>query len=425
MLGSFAYTNLLRLGLPFFVLRLAVKGLKEPAYRQRWQERLGWTGYPALPHNNIIWIHAVSVGEVQAAMPLIQGILTGFSGTDIVLTTTTPTGSEYAKKLFPNSIYHTYLPFDIPGLVNRFLGRTHPSLAIFMETEIWPNIFQICARHEIQIIMANARLSPSSFKGYIKVKRFMAQTLDKCQVLAQTVSDRERFLKLGVKPDNIYVMGNLKFDSRLPVQQIQKGKELRKRIAPNRPVWIAASTHAGEEESVLTAHARLRKHVPDCLLILVPRHPERFQAASDLSARMGFSVHAHSQDDLLGSETAVYIGDCMGQMFTFYAASDIAFVGGSLVPTGGHNLLEPASLGLPVIAGPHLFNFQEISSLLSQENGLVIIQDPEALAQTLYTLFQDPKHSRVMGNKAQNVVIQNKGAVNKVLQAIKPYVDGR
>lgn len=416
------YTNLLRLGLPFILFRLLIKGIKEPAYTKRWKERLGWTAYPKLIPKKSIWIHAVSVGEVQASLPIIQSLLQRYPETPLVLTTTTPTGAKHAWSLYKDSIKHTYLPYDLPSLVKRFLQRTNPFLTLFMETEIWPNIFHLCASSDIPIILANARLSPSSFKGYRYVTRFMAQALDKCRILTQSIPDQERFLKLGIKPENIEVIGNIKFDTGLPLEQIQEGKVLRDTIGRDRPVWISASTHAGEEESILQAQSLLREHLPDCLLILVPRHPDRFSNVEKLAVEKGFSVQRHSQGELIRPGTAVYIGDCIGRMFFFYAASDLAFVGGSLMPTGGHNLLEPASIGLPIISGPHLFNFQEISRLLLEKESLRIVSNSEEFAESLYNLFQHPEQSRAMGEKARKVVAENTGAVEKILQTIEPLV---
>ncbi|MCF8106058.1 MAG: lipid IV(A) 3-deoxy-D-manno-octulosonic acid transferase [Desulfohalobiaceae bacterium] len=423
---ALGYSTLTRTFFPLYLLSLLLKSVKAPEYRHRWPERFGYTSYPPQTGPGTIWVHAVSVGEVRAAASLIKALKKEHPKQELVVTTTTPTGSHELQQLFADTVRHSYLPYDLESMAERFLQRTNPGLALFMETEIWPNLYTKLARRSVPIIMANARLSPGSFKGYMKIRPFMADILNRCtRILAQSEADRGRFTEIGVLPQKILTTGNIKFDQPVPKDHIRSGKLLRDSIGPRRPVWIAASTHAGEDEAVLKAHAGLRELLPDCLLILVPRHPERFQTAADLAAGLGYAVQKHSPGGLVRPETAVYIGDCMGRMFTFYAASDIAFVGGSLVQTGGHNLLEPASLGLPVLSGPHLFNFQDISRLLLDQNGLLLVKDSEELAKTLGILFQNPKQARAMGERAGQVVAGNKGATDKVLQAIEPHVNQR
>lgn len=420
---SVAYTQLLRLGLPFLFIRLALKGFQEPAYRRRWQERLGWTGYPAIQQKKNLWIHAVSVGEVQAALPLIQQIQNTFPEHTLVLTTTTPSGSDHAWRLFHDSVLHTYLPYDLPGPVTRFLQRTRPCLAIFMENEIWPNLYQICSLRNIPIILANARLSPRSWKRYAKIQRFISHILADCTILAQSQLDQSRFLHLGAKAERIQVSGNLKFDMELPPPLLEEGKGLREAIGQKRPVWIAASTHQEEETEILTAHSQLLERLPESLLILAPRHPERFSAVSNVARSRGFQVQQYSHNRPFQFDSNIYIADVMGRLFAFYAASDIAFVGGSLVARGGHNLLEPAALGRPVLTGPHLFNFTEISSLLQDKKALLIVHDAHELAQGLTKLLQEPGFASQMGMQAQEVCAQNKGAVTKVLLTIKALLN--
>ncbi|MFW6054779.1 MAG: lipid IV(A) 3-deoxy-D-manno-octulosonic acid transferase [Thermodesulfobacteriota bacterium] len=421
---ALGYSGLTRTFFPLYLLRLLLKSVKAPEYRRRWPQRFGNTPYPPQTGPGTIWVHAVSVGEVRAAAPLIKALQKEHPRRNLVVTTTTPTGSQELRQLFADTVLHSYLPYDLESMAERFLQRTNPALALFMETEIWPNLYTKLARRSVPVIIANARLSPGSFKGYMKIRPFMADILNRCTwILAQSEADRGRFTRIGVLPHKILTTGNIKFDQPVPTDHIRSGKVLRDSIGPKRPVWIAASTHPGEEEAVLKAHARLRKLLPDCLLILVPRHPERFQAAAGLAAGLGYAVQRHSPGGPVRPETSVYIGDCMGRMFTFYAASDMAFVGGSLVPTGGHNLLEPASLGLPVLSGPHLFNFREISRLLLDRNGLLLVKDSEDLATNLGALFQNPEQARAMGERAGQVVAGNKGATDRVLQAIEPHVN--
>lgn len=415
------YSTLAYLALPIVFGRLAIKGMKAPAYYKRLPERLGFTSFPSLKKS--IWIHAVSVGEVIAALPIIKHLHKAFPNLDLVVTTTTPTGSERVLDNLDDSMYHTYLPYDLPGTVDRFLKSAQPILAIIMETEIWPNLFLSCARKSIPIVMANARLSPSSFKRYQNIRSFITPVLNSCRkVLAQSRLDEERFLNLGVDPNKLLVCGNIKFDIDLSPEHMQKGEDLRHIMGKNRKVWIAASTHAGEEELILKAHSKILKEFPNALLILVPRHPERFDSVAELCSKAGFSYHRRSQNLFPEKDVSVYLGDTMGELPFLYAASDLAFVGGSMIQVGGHNLLEPAALNLPILTGQYLFNFSEVADKLLENNALIKIQDGNQLSESLFYLFKNPHAAEIMGNRAREVVENNKGSLFKTLKHIQEII---
>lgn len=418
------YSLLTYMALPIVLVRLAVKGMKAPAYYKRIPERLGFTGFQSL--GKAIWIHAVSVGEVLAAVPLIQALQRTYPNLDIVVTTTTPTGSEILLHKLNGSIYHSYLPYDLPGPVDRFLNSVQPLATIIMETEIWPNLFLSCSRKSIPVIMANARISPTSCKRYQNIKSFISPVLNSCHmILAQSKIDAERFLRLEVDPHRLMVTGNLKFDLDLSEEHKHKGERLRYELGKNRRVWIAASTHAGEEEQVLKAHSKLLKKYPDALLILVPRHPERFVAVAALCSQTGLPFRRRTQTSVPEQEASVYLGDTMGELPLLYAASDMAFVGGSLTNVGGHNLLEPASLSLPIVTGPYLLNCSEIADKLETNNALIKIQDGKQLAETLACLFQDQQSAAAMGEKALKVVHENKGALLQSLDRVQTILNDK
>ena len=405
------------LALPGIMGHLLIKSIKNSEYHKRYPERFGHVSFG--PLSDSIWIHGVSVGEVQSAHPLAKKILEQNICRDMVVTSTTPTGSEQVQNTFPKSIYHSYLPYDLPFFVNRFFPSVNPKLVMFMETEIWPNIFKYCHNSSIPLVIANARISPDSFKRYQKIKFFISPVLNYCQkILAQSEKDAERFLSLGVSPRKIITTGNIKFDIELSENKIEKGRKLREKFAPKGPIWVAASTHNGEEEQLLDVHAKLLEKEPEALLIIVPRHPERFETVADLCSKKGYQFQRHSKRKGVDPDIKVYLGDTMGDLPTYYAASDIAFVGGSLAEIGGHNMLEPSALGLPVFTGPHLFNFQEIANMLQENQALSIVNSSEELFQNLYSLLQHPANIKTISEKAKQVVHDNKGAVEKTLKQI-------
>ena len=413
---SSAYNTLLFSVSPALISGLLVKGLRSRDGLKRWKERLG--RIPFTVQSGAIWIHAVSVGEVQAALPLIHELKRTRPKRQILVTTTTPTGSKQVENQLSGTVLHCYLPLDFPFAVKRFLDATRPALAVIMENESWPNLFWQCRERGIPVALANARISPSTFKSYKKIKGLMQSLLRDVTVLAKSREDADRFLQLGGNPELTRVCGNLKYDLRLDAGLVGQGRELRNSLGGHSFVWVGASTREGEEEQLLRAHASVLEEHPDALLILVPRHPERFAEAADICRKLGFAPHRRSQGLIPAGRPTVYLGDSMGELPLYYAASDLAFVGGSLVPVGGHNPLEPAALRLPVLMGPHVFNFAEIVDMLASREGLIPLRDGSELAEVLLRLIPDPESRRQTGEKAGAVVEQNQGAVDCVISCL-------
>jgi 3-deoxy-D-manno-octulosonic-acid transferase len=423
------YTVLLYLALPIILLRLWWRGRKAPAYRSRWRERLGFVT-PC--DNRPLWIHAVSVGETVAIAPLVELLLARRPDLPLLLTTTTPTGSARVSALFGDRVQHAYCPWDLPDALARFLHRTRPCGCIIVETELWPNLVHGCAQLGVPVILANARLSARSARGY---KRFAALTRPMLQHLSQVVAqhqdDGARFVELGLPVQQLRVSGSIKFDMETRPQWLEAGAQLRK-CWGERPVLVAGSTHDGEDAALLRVLEQLRSEFPALLLVLVPRHPERFESVYRLCLEAGWSVARHSA---AGGAVAghgkspagavdVYLGDTMGELMGFYAAADIAFVGGSLVPRGGHNPLEPAALGKPVLMGQQVFNFQAICDALDNAGGLIRVADEVALARVVRDLLADPLQCQQQGAAAQAFVAQNRGALERLYRQVEETLLG-
>ncbi len=410
----FLYTTVLYLLTPLVLIRLAVRGLRAPAYWQRWSERFGFV--LRLQGERPLWVHAVSVGEVQAALPLVRALRERYPARPLLVTTSTPTGAARVQALFDDDVYHLYLPYDLPDAVARFLTRTRPRIALIMETEVWPNLFRGCRRRGIPLLMVNARLSERSAAGYRKLARLTRQTLaDVTAVAAHAAQDAERLKSLGAPAERVQVTGNIKFDVRLPPSLLEQAAALRRQCGTDRPVWIAASTHEGEDEQVLAAFEVVRSRLPETLLILVPRHPERFTRVTALCKRAGYRTVARSQDVPCNAQTDVFVGDTMGELPLFYAAADVAFVGGSLVPSGGHNPLEPAAVGVATLFGPNMFNFDEISRLLLNAGAARQVNDAGQLAASVIDWLRDAPKRNAVGDQGRAVVAANRGALEAVL----------
>ncbi len=421
MFLRYLYTLTLYLLTPAVLVRLLWRGRRNPAYWQRWGERFGYVQEAG--GRSPVWIHAVSVGEVQAAQGLIRELQRHYPAHALFVTTTTPTGSAQVRKLFGDSVSHAYLPYDLPGAVRRFLDRVRPELAVVMETELWPNLFAGCARRNVPVVIANARLSPRSMTGYRRVRPLVRETLRNIRLIAaQGKADAGRFISLGASPEQVEVTGSVKFDQQIPSGLVEKAALLRRQLGEERPVWIAASTHQGEDEQILDAFQRLQRGYPDCLLILVPRHPERFDRVAELCRQRGFSVVRRTEGVSCQQDTDIFLGDTLGELLLFYAASDVAFVGGSLVPTGGHNMLEPAALEKPVITGPHLFNFSEIASAMEEAGAAYRVDSAAQLAALLERLLSDPQQRDRMGSKGGQLVERNRGALQNLLVLLKRYL---
>lgn len=415
----FFYSFAHYIAIPGILIRLLWRSRHTSGYRKRWNERFGYVNR-VVDKEKSIWVHAVSVGEANAAIPLIKEIKKIYPHHAIVVTTTTPTGSAEIIKHLANDVIHVYTPYDIPSAVNRFLRRKRIRLCIIMETEIWPNMLRCCRNHNIPIVLANARLSERSYRSYRMVRWFIKSLLDSyTMVAAQGLLDGERLLLLGVNPARLMISGNIKFDINIPQPVIDKGIALRQSWSNQRPVLIAASTHEGEEAIILQAFKAIKKQLSNALLILVPRHPDRFNRVIKLCQHQGFRYVLRSLDQQPNDTTEILIGDTMGELLMLYAASDIAFVGGSLVETGGHNLIEPAALGLPILTGPHLHNFTEISKLLQKAGAASVIHDEKSLATTAIALFSTTELCSKMGIRAREVIEANRGALAKHLEWIK------
>ncbi len=415
------YTLLIYCCLPLILLRLLWRGSRAPAYRRRWGERFGFVASLA-EARPVIWVHAVSVGETIAAAPMIRRLQQQYPESTLLVTTMTPTGSEQVKKIFGDSVEHCYAPYDLPDAIARFLSRTHPALLVIMETELWPNLIHACHRRAIPVVLANARLSAKSAAGYAKVGRLARPMLLKLNtVAAQTKADGERFTQLGVGPEALEVTGNIKFDLQLDDSLRDKAAGLKKywQGADGRPVWLVASTHRGEDEVILDAFTQILEQRPEVLLVLVPRHPERFDEVATLCSEAGYRLQRRSEDQAgemsaLDNSVQIVLGDTMGELLSFCGASDLSFVGGSLIELGGHNLIEPAAWGVPVLSGPHLFNFSEVSRLLSEAGGLAVCSSAAELAEQVVALLADAELHRQMSGAALAVTEANRGALDRL-----------
>jgi len=419
------YSALLWLLLPVTLYHLVWRGLRQREYLLRWSERYALpAALPALPPG-AIWVHAVSVGEVNAAIPLVNALRQRYPDRALLVTTITPTGSARVRALWGEGVHHVYLPYDLHGMVRRFLGRVRPALAVVIETELWPNLFVACARAGVPIVIANARLSARSLRGYRWLSPLIRLALSAVRlVAAQSEADAARFRTLAGDAVRIEVTGNLKFDQPLPAAAREEALAWRHACGP-RPVWVAASTHPGEEAAVLEAHRRLREHWPEALLLWAPRHPERFGPVAARVREAGLALRRRSLERAPDAGCAVFLIDSLGELPGFLAAADVAFVGGSLVEVGGHNLLEPAALGVPVLSGPHTFNFAEIAAMLREAGALVTVEDAEGLAGAIAALWEDPAAARRRGQAGRQRIDRERGALERTLALVDAVLAGR
>lgn len=402
------------LALPFMVLRLTLKGLRTKAYKERMLERLGiYNKYQSTDKS--IWVHAVSLGESIASFPIIKELQKKFPDYKIVITSTTPTGSNIIRKTFKDSVINVYNPFDVSFAIHRFIKKFNPKKLILIETELWPNFIYISKKNNLNIYLINARLSDKSANGYARISSFSKLMIDGIDhISAQYEHDACNFIRLGADKNKVSIDGNVKFD-------IIVNKKLDNTIKDNinkRLVICAASTHSGEEDMVIEAFTQLLSTYPDLLLILVPRHPERFNEVASLIKKCGLSLARRSLKQIPTADTQVFLGDTMGELLSFYNASNIAFVGGSLVPVGGHNLLEPASLGVPVVSGKYLHNFKAISKAMISSQSLMVVDSQSQLRDKLKILIDDTELRNNMINSANNFLNKNKGAIFKIIKHI-------
>lgn len=420
------YSTILRLLAPFVFLRLWLRGRQAPAYRLRWRERLGLApaGVSAPVSARPLWLHAVSVGETLAARPLVDALRRQYPTLPLLITTMTPTGSERVRAIWGDQVLHVYAPYDFPGAVRRFLTRWQPRALVIMETELWPNMLAESRRQGLPVMLANARLSERSARGYGRlgaVTRELAGNLS--VVAAQDEPTAERFRDLGVAPERVVRTGSLKFDIEVPDAVLEQAARWRVAWALHaRPVWVAASTHGGEDEQVLAAHRALLAGHPDALLILVPRHPERFDDVARQVVAGGFALVRRSDGGPVTADTQVLLGDSMGELLCWLALARVAFVGGSLVPTGGHNVLEPLALGVPTLTGPHFFNFEAINQELLDAGALAVVDDAAALARALATLLDDTALAQARREAGLHMLAANRGAVARQLDLLRPWL---
>lgn len=413
------YTALYHALLPILLLRLHWRGRLQPEYRKRWRERFARGPVPKAD----IWIHAVSVGEVNAAQPLVERLIHRHPALHIAITTGTPTGSARVRELFHDKVAHCYLPFDVPGATRRFLAGMAPQLGLVMETELWPNLFLSCVQRGLPLALVNGRLSARSARGYRSVPGLSRTTLQALSLaLVQDNDTAARLRSLGLPKQRIAVTGNLKYDHTPDPTQLAEGRALRRQLGEGRPWWIAASTHAGEETKLLSIHQRLLTHRPECGLIVAPRHPQRFDAVADEIRRLGLRLQRRSDGESPRPDCQVYLADTMGELGVGYAAADVAFVGGSLARVGGHNLLEALAAGTPALVGPHHWNFARITHDALAAGAALEVPSAAGLQATLLDLLQHSGHRQTMRDAAGPLLAHHRGATDRVLDALSPLI---
>jgi 3-deoxy-D-manno-octulosonic-acid transferase len=397
---------------PYLLFRLWWKGRKLPAYRERIAERFALSK----PKPADIWVHAVSLGEVIAASPMIEALLQ--LNYSVMVTTMTPSGSLQVKKRFSDSVRHQYIPYDLSWTMASFCRNLKPKLGIVMETELWPNLVYQARAASIPLILANARLSHRSYQGYARFGFFFKPILNQFSwILAQAQEDADRFTALGAS--KVQVLGNMKFDLQKTKQDHPVFHDLQAQWGEKRIILIAASTHEDEESQLLNQLRRLQAGIPELLLLIAPRHPERFQTIYDASMQMGFKTAKRSLPKTISVDTEVVIIDSIGELLGFYALSDYAFVGGSLVPIGGHNIMEPISCKVPVFSGPYVFNMQAICNAFQEASGIILIHSADELAPSLIKLHQDKKAKAQLIDNANTVFLAHQGALARHLTEIK------
>jgi 3-deoxy-D-manno-octulosonic-acid transferase len=419
----FVYLLAVYLAAPIISAVFLWRGLRDRSYWRNFGERFGFGAPAARPG---VWIHAASVGEVQACAPLVGALRQRHPDLPLTVTALTPTGAARARALFGNAAQVRYVPFDLPGAVRRFFARVQPRLAVIVETELWPNLYRECGRRRVPLVLASARVSARSVGRYRRLGALFRDTLSHATVVAaQGTGDAERFRALGADPASTHVTGNLKFDFELPPRTVERGARLREQYAPARALWVAGSTHGGgEEQALLEAQRRVRATHPDALLVLAPRHPQRFAEVAALLHQAGVSFVRRSQGAAsTAQQCEVLLLDSLGELLDFYAAADVAFVGGSLVPVGGHNLLEPAALGIPILTGPDNSNSEEIARLLIARGAAEVVHDAAQLGARASALLANPEARVRIGAHARASVDSHRGALGKLLGLIEPLLN--
>lgn len=418
----YLYRFLLNLAIPFGLVSLTLRGFKNAAYWSRWSERFGAANAQVLanaPYD--LWVHAVSVGEARAAAPLVQRLIKEKPGINILVTTTTPTGSAMVEQMLKGKVAHCYFPYDLNWAMKRFVKAVKARVVLVMETEIWPNMIAAVKASKATLVYTNVRLSERSYAGYAKFPTFVNDTLSQVNFFAvQGKSDRQHLELLGVAGNKIFETGSIKFDVTMAPSLRESAEVMRRQLGQDRLIWIAGSTRDGEESKILAAYKVLKQQFPSLLLILVPRHPERFDyMARKIQRRELKCVRRTDNVNELTADVDVYLGDTMGELSLMYACSDVAFVGGSLEPLGGQNILEPCALGVPVVFGPHMFNFPDISRWTIKEGAGRMVQDVDELVKTVSELLSNPSLRDEMGNKGMAFIDAHRGALNKNYELIE------
>jgi len=413
----YLYSLILYLMLPWVLLRLWLKGFRVPGYRRHWKQRFGFGESNTV--KDVIWVHAVSVGEVRAAQALIESLLSDASGRPILITTTTPTGRDIAQRLFGQTVSYRYLPYDLPGSVRRFLNVVRPAVAVIMETEIWPNLYHQLHQRRVPLLLLNARLSRASLKGYLKLPG-LSRAAIRCveRIAAQSEEDAQRFVCLGASQQQLSVAGNLKFDGQLPADFAERVTALKSSLGSDRLIWVAGSTHGGEERQVLDAHRRILQVHTHALLLIVPRHPERAKEVGLLCQQAGMGFQYFSSLPVLLEGAGVVIVDTLGDLVYLYGLAIAAFVGGSLTDKGGHNPLEALLAGAPVITGPSVCNFEAVYQELVNADAVQMICTEAALAERVCGWFVDGQRRDAAVEAGLQVIAENRGALQRCLDLL-------
>ncbi len=416
-----AYSAIFYLLVPFILIRLLWRSIKAPDYRRRWRERFAC--YDRRYPQGVVWFHAVSVGEAEALFPLVRKLQQRDPQLKLLITTTTPTGSARVQAVLGRTVEHVYLPYDMPYVVGRFMQCFKPVLAVIMETEIWPNLFMYCGKNNIPLYVINARLSEKSARGYQKLPSLMRPVLANVkQIAAQTQEDAERFIAIGAKPEQVRAVGNIKFDLEIPEDIITEGKQLKASLFKGRFVWLAASTHKGEEQIFLEACKELKLKIPELILLIVPRHPERFAEVNALCKQASLTVVTRTSKQPCNMDSDIYLADTMGELKMLYAAADVAFIGGSMVPVGGHNLLEAAVVGVPVLFGSYMANFKEIANKVLAHKAAVQCHDKGAIIKAIQLIYTDVDYRNLLVGNGKLFVQANRGAIGKLYKMLSDVI---
>jgi 3-deoxy-D-manno-octulosonic-acid transferase len=415
------YSVVFYLLIPFILLRLTWRGIKAPAYRCRWRERFAF--YPEKFPHGVIWFHAVSVGEAEALFPLVRQIQKQHPGIPLLITTTTPTGSARVKAVMADSVEHVYLPYDLPDAVNRFMHCFKPRLAVIMETEIWPNLFAHCGKNGIPLYIINARLTEKSARGYQKIPALIRPALAQVKLIAaQTAEDARRFIAIGAEGEHVKTFGNIKFDVEIPPATIEQGVQLKADLFNGRFVWLIASTHKDEEAIFLDIYKEIKQKIPDLLLVIAPRHPERFAEVKKLCQQQHLPVVMRTTAETCHQNIDVYLVDTMGDLKMLYAAAHVAFVGGSMVPIGGHNILEAAAVGVPVMFGPYMANFKEIADSILKQDAAIQCQNKKDIINAMVRLYTEPAYRESLAENGKTFVRHNQGAIARICAALDQVI---